>query len=238
MDTHRPVIAGGGCDAGERTLPAVQLLSVAPGDVGPFAPGVRHEADAVRALSIIETIYLHLPVLELEFGAETDIHKRIAGGRAREGYLKDVPAFNLAIAYCTSSGGYTGKQRRTEPQGWPRDHHTMDVGSNHVSCSIHASCPPIAGQAATGTCRRPGNPRLIPAIRNGICARAIHTGDRLSRLQAHRNANLRQIVIKVRIACRICPNLLATTSLTRTPARPLVPTPWGSFRAREKVDLS
>src|SRR6266496_13215 len=83
-DPHRAVILCGRRNGGEAARLSVQRGSVARRGISPVADLVRHEADAIHALTIVEPDHVDRAVLKPEMRRDLHIRERIAGGRSLE----------------------------------------------------------------------------------------------------------------------------------------------------------
>ena len=99
--THRPVIARRRRCAVEHARLPIQRGDVAARCVRPRADCVRHEADFVQTVAIVEAIHVDDAVFVCEARPEGYIDKRIAPCRAVQRHLENIPTFHML--HCHSS---------------------------------------------------------------------------------------------------------------------------------------
>ncbi len=84
-------------NARELTLLAVKFSNVAHSLVLPQTGRIGHEAYAIDAIAVVETVRLQQPILECETCAQRDFDKRIARRWPLENQFKDTPAFDFVL---------------------------------------------------------------------------------------------------------------------------------------------
>ena len=94
VHADRPVITRRRFNTGELALLAVQFPAVALGHIRPHAGLIRHEANAIDAVAVVESLRLENTLALPEFGAQSHIDEGIAAGRSLERQLKDSPALD------------------------------------------------------------------------------------------------------------------------------------------------
>jgi len=134
MDAYRAMHSRRWRTAAERTRLGVEGGRVAVGGIAPVALRIGHEADLVLARAVVEAVHLDDSVAQGKGGRQIYLGKRVAGRRAVERKLEDVPLGNCGVGSLCK--GLRHAFRRDSGKGGKRtcrtqlEHFTAALGSH------------------------------------------------------------------------------------------------------------